>query len=219
MHGLPHFRLGDILSPVESTATNQIECNSSKPSSPALAIGTAHKTNLPAKNGLRLSSSLNSSASQMDICVEYQRPEPLSTKLSHSPSSQGIMRGESPRRKYFDSGDYELAKAGIVNAASVGSVHASPERLAASSSRWWSASSHQLHAESLFNSSCSSTSNSSSTAAIRPSLVHPNPQLNNSSSPIKQSFSIDEHNVDNGPLSFHASRLQFSIPEGDQMRE
>ena len=36
---------------------------------------------------------------------------------------------DTPQRKYFDSGDWELAKAGKVDAATVGSEHASPEKL------------------------------------------------------------------------------------------
>lgn len=48
---------------------------------------------------------------------------------------------DTPRRKYFDSGDYELAKAGIVSSSSVGSLHPDPEKLASYSR---SASSHQF---------------------------------------------------------------------------
>ena len=47
-------------------------------------------------------------------------------------------------RKYFDSGDYELAKAGILSASSVGSIHASPEKLVPSSTVSRSNSSHHL---------------------------------------------------------------------------
>lgn len=48
---------------------------------------------------------------------------------------------DTPSRKYFDSGDYELAKAGIVSSSSVGSLHPNPEKLASYSR---SNSSHHL---------------------------------------------------------------------------
>jgi hypothetical protein len=48
-------------------------------------------------------------------------------------------------RKYFDSGDYELAKAGILSASSVGSIHASPEKIVSSSAVSRSNSSHHLN--------------------------------------------------------------------------
>ena len=48
---------------------------------------------------------------------------------------------EATSRKYFDSGDYELAKAGIVSSSSVGSLHPNPEKLASYSR---STSSHHL---------------------------------------------------------------------------
>lgn len=58
----------------------------------------------------------------------------LSTEVSHSSDpSKLTMRmspKDTPRRKYFDSGDYELAKAGIVSSSSVGSLHPNPEKLA-----------------------------------------------------------------------------------------
>jgi len=213
-----------MLSPVESTTTNQIQCAESKPSSPSFPIEIVNKTALSSKNALRLSSSFTSSVPQMSINPDSSQPEVSLAKLSHSPSYHGIIRSESPRRKYFDSGDYELAKAGIVNVASVGSIHASPERLAASSSRCWSTSSHQLTAESLFNSS------STSAFTLRPPHNHHTNQHtnqhNNNSSPIKQSFSVaslDDQAADQSSPSlqpsFHASRLHFSIPENDQMRE
>lgn len=51
---------------------------------------------------------------------------------------------DTPRRKYFDSGDYELAKAGIFSSSSIGSLHPNPETLLTNScSR--SNSSHYLN--------------------------------------------------------------------------
>jgi hypothetical protein len=51
------------------------------------------------------------------------------------------LRDTTPSRKYFDSGDYELAKAGIVSSSSVGSIHPNPEKLVSYSR---SSSSHHL---------------------------------------------------------------------------
>lgn len=70
----------------------------------------------------------------------------LSTEVAASLNDpvKGVMRmspRDTPSRKYFDSGDYELAKAGIVSSASVGSLHPNPEKLASYSR---STSSHHL---------------------------------------------------------------------------
>jgi hypothetical protein len=104
---------------------------------------------------------------------------------------------DSPRRKYFDSGDYELARAGIVDAASVGSIHASPERLATSR---WSASSQQLH----------------------PEIIASHSTVHSSNSPIKQSFSaasFDESSILLLSSSAKPHDLPASIPEGDRMQD
>lgn len=69
----------------------------------------------------------------------------LSTDVSVTIDSNKSMMRMSPRdtptRKYFDSGDYELAKAGIVSSSSVGSLHPNPEKLASYSR---SGSSHNM---------------------------------------------------------------------------
>ena len=51
-----------------------------------------------------------------------------------SSSSTSAFKVSRPCRKYFDSGDYELARAGILSSASVGSIHPSADKLMASSS-------------------------------------------------------------------------------------
>ena len=51
---------------------------------------------------------------------------PTSTHSSHSASSSSAFKLSHPNRKYFDSGDYELARAGILSSASVGSIHPPP---------------------------------------------------------------------------------------------
>jgi hypothetical protein len=48
---------------------------------------------------------------------------------------------DTPNRKYFDSGDYELAKAGVLSSASVGSLHPNPEKMLAYSKSF---SQHQI---------------------------------------------------------------------------
>ena len=54
---------------------------------------------------------------------------PTSTHSSHSASSSSAFKLSHPNRKYFDSGDYELARAGILSSASVGSIHPSADKL------------------------------------------------------------------------------------------
>lgn len=50
-----------------------------------------------------------------------------------SSSSSSAFKVSHPSRKYFDSGDYELARAGILSSASVGSIHPSADKLLMSS--------------------------------------------------------------------------------------
>ncbi len=79
-------------------------------------------------------------------------------------------------RKYFDSGDYEMARAGIVSSASVGSIHACPENiLSISASR--SRSIDEL--ANTFSTNHSSSSSSSSSSFGCKSRSAPNTSSNN----------------------------------------
>lgn len=53
-----------------------------------------------------------------------------SSSASASASTLKMSPRDTPKRKYFDSGDYELAKAGILSSSSVGSLHPNPELMA-----------------------------------------------------------------------------------------
>lgn len=61
--------------------------------------------------------------------------------MSSAGSMMRMSPRDTPRRKYFDSGDYELAKVGIVSSASIGSLHPNPETINSCSR---SGSSHYL---------------------------------------------------------------------------
>lgn len=104
-----------------------------------------HPTNRPSKPTTPIyiapaGNASNNSPSANSPLQKQGKVQPVSRSLSSSFVDDDVtmLRArsprDSPRRKYFDSGDYELAKAGIVDAASVGLVHASPEKLAASRS-------------------------------------------------------------------------------------
>lgn len=92
---------------------------------------------------------------------------------------------DTPQRKYFDSGDWELAKAGKVDVSCVGSEHASPEKL---HSRSFSA--QHLHSAMSLNASQISRSHS---------------QSQSHNSPIKVSFSAASLDVNEAVLKFPES--------------
>ena len=103
---------GEIINEIQSSNT------SSKPDTPKPVINTIKPT----------SRSLSTvSFSDPHTHSQLQIPDGSVLTIRMSPR-------DTPRRKYFDSGDYELAKVGIVSATSVGSIHVSPEKLAASRS-------------------------------------------------------------------------------------
>ena len=67
----------------------------------------------------------------------------MSTSTDTDITALRLSPRDTPNRKYFDSGDYELARAGILTSSSVGSIHACPDKLASyAASR--SNSSHHL---------------------------------------------------------------------------
>ena len=67
------------------------------------------------------------------LSTEVTTTTSSSSHSNHSSSSSSAFKVSHPSRKYFDSGDYELARAGILSSASVGSIHPSADKLLASS--------------------------------------------------------------------------------------
>ena len=97
---------------VASPTVNEIQ-DSNHQSKPTTPINISDKLS-PVKTATRsLSSSFAESAEINAMAMNIRTRSPRDT----------------PQRKYFDSGDYELAKVGKVDAACVGSEHASPEKL------------------------------------------------------------------------------------------
>jgi len=94
---------------------------------------------------------------------------------------------ETPSRKYFDSGDYELAKAGIVSSSSVGSLHPNPEKLASYSR---STSSH--HLQQFIKSFGSRDDFGSSGESSVKNQVAPNTNLKRSTVSIKSLEDLEE---------------------------
>lgn len=89
--------------------------------------------------------SVNGSKANTPKPQQISTLKPSSRSFSTEVGDATMMRlspRDTPSRKYFDSGDYEMARAGILSSASVGSIHACPEKLMSSGSR--SGSSHHF---------------------------------------------------------------------------
>jgi hypothetical protein len=151
-----YFRL---LEEIDSPKVNEI-LDSNRQTKPTTPINILNVS--PTKASRSLSSSFADSAEINQMMTRTRSPR------------------DTPQRKYFDSGDWELAKAGKVDAASVGSEHASPEKLHSRSF-----SSQQLHP--------------SNAAQISRSLSH------GQNSPIKISFSAASLDANEAVLKFPES--------------
>lgn len=63
------------------------------------------------------------------IIADTSALKPTSRSMSTDVTMFRMSPRDTPSRKYFDSGDYEMARAGILSSASVGSIHACPENI------------------------------------------------------------------------------------------
>lgn len=102
----------------------------------------------------------------------------MSSMISSTGSMMKMSPRDTPKRKYFDSGDYELAKVGIINSASLGSLHPNPEELNSCSK---SGSAHHLQVPLIIANNCS-----------RDDLICRFSSMENESNLKQSSFSLDD---------------------------
>ncbi|ORX93945.1 Endosulfine-domain-containing protein [Basidiobolus meristosporus CBS 931.73] len=72
---------------------------------------------------------LPSKQNKVDLSKLSEEEKKIFKMYGRLPSGKDLVNRKLKDRKYFDSGDYALQKAGKTSAAEVGSIHPSPETI------------------------------------------------------------------------------------------